>query len=213
MLVTERATTGDVDAAGYDLTALGWLQFEQLCTELLALHGVSPEMWLGEADSARWATIPEAATAALAGRAAASPVVACVLWFPRSAVSNWDARDRVVEAIRGSEAVAAGTVLVLTNAIANADLRALVGEYVPAGVEVEALGRAELGHLIDAHRELWLTVPAVLACAGSTTWWERTRGSPPRLISMRPGRSLPRSLRPAHTGVAARSWRGTASRC
>lgn len=38
MAVTEGAATGGVDAAGYDLTALGWLQFEQLCTELADLE-------------------------------------------------------------------------------------------------------------------------------------------------------------------------------
>jgi len=150
--VTTDAMTGGVDAAGYDLTALGWLQFEQLCTELFALHGVSPEAWLGEADSARWVTVPAAAAEALAGRRVAEPAVVCVVWFPRWVATKWDARNRVAEAIAGSEAAAAGSVLVLTNAIANADLGALVGEHASSGVEVVGFGRAELGRLVEVNR-------------------------------------------------------------
>jgi hypothetical protein len=158
--------TGGADAAGYDLTALGWLQFEQLCTELFALHGVSPEAWLGEADSARWVTVPAAAAEALAGRRVAEPAVVCVVWFPRWVATKWDARNRVAEAVAGSEAAAAGSVLVLTNAIANADLGALVGEHAPSGVEVVGFGRAELGRLVDARTDLWLAAPAVLGVRG-----------------------------------------------
>jgi hypothetical protein len=162
VVVTEGAATGGVDAAGYDLTALGWLQFEQLCTELAALHGVPREAWLGEADSARWATIAGSAAEALVGRACAEPVVVCVLWFPRSVGSVWEAQQRAHEAIAGSEAAAAKTVVLLTNAAADPELRSLLRRYVDEGVSVELLGRRELGRLIDAHRELWLAVPAAL---------------------------------------------------
>ena len=137
MAVTESAAMGDAHAAGYDLTALGWLQFEQLCTELAALHGVPRDAWLGEADSARWATIAGAAAEALAGRACAAPVVLSLVWFPRSVAAVWEAQQRAYEAIAGSEAAAAKTLVVLTNAAANAELRALVGQYVDDGVTVE----------------------------------------------------------------------------
>ncbi len=145
----------------YDLTALGWLQFESLCTELLALDGIAPEAWLGEADSARWATVPAPAAEALAGRAVAGPAIACVVWFPRWA-TTWDARNRLAEALGGSEAGGAGGVLLLTNARANADLCALASEHLPGGADVVALGRDELGRLLDARRDIWLTVPSVL---------------------------------------------------
>jgi hypothetical protein len=146
----------------YDLTALGWLQFEGLCTELLALHGIAREAWLGEADAARWTTIPAPAAEALAGRVVAGPTVACVLWFPRWASTTRDARNRIADALGGSEAGGAGGVLLLTNARANAELCSLAAEELPSGVEVVAVGRAELGRLIDARRDIWLTVPSVL---------------------------------------------------
>jgi hypothetical protein len=162
VVVTEGATTVDVDAAGYDLTALGWLQFEQLCTELAALHGVPRDAWLGEADSARWATIAGAAAEALVGRPCPEPVVLCLLWFRRSVASVWEAQQRAYEAIAGSEAAAAKTLVVLTNAAANPDLRSLVGKFVDDGMAVQTLGRHDVGGLIDSHRELWLAVPAAL---------------------------------------------------
>jgi hypothetical protein len=125
----------------YDLTALGWLQFESVCTELLAAHGVAPEAWLGEADTARWTTIPGTPAQALTGRPVAGPAVACVVWFPRWATTNRDARNRLAEALEGVGADGAGSVILLTNAIGNADLCTLASEYLPGGAAVVALGR------------------------------------------------------------------------
>jgi hypothetical protein len=153
--------TGGGDAA-YDLTALGWLQFEQLCTELLALHDVDPSTWLGEADTARWVTVGDRAAAALLERPVAGPVVACVLWFPRSTTSLWEAEQRAHEAITGSEAAAAATLIVLTNARADGELGELVGRVAPAAPAVVMLGRAELSRMIDARPVIWLEAPAVL---------------------------------------------------
>jgi hypothetical protein len=146
----------------YDLTALGWLQFESVCTELLAAHGVAPEAWLGEADTARWTTIAAAPAQALTGRPVAGPAVACVVWFPPRATTTWDARIRVAEALGDIEVDAAGSAILLTNAIGNADLCSLASEHLPGGAGVVALGRAELGRLLDDRADLWLRVPAVL---------------------------------------------------
>jgi hypothetical protein len=145
----------------YDLTALGWLQFESLCTELLALHGVAPDAWLGEADTARWATITATPAQALTGRPVAGPTVVCVVWFPPWS-TTWDARNRLAEALGSFEAGGVGAVLLLTNARANDELCTLASEYLPGGADVVALGRAELGRLIDERTDLWLTVPSVL---------------------------------------------------
>jgi hypothetical protein len=151
----------------YDLTALGWLQFEFVCTELLAADGVAPEAWLGEADTTRWATISAHSAQALAGRPVAGPTVACVVWFPRWATTNWDARNRLAEALGGGiEAEPGGSVIVLTNAIGNADLCSLASEHLPGEADIVVLGRAELGRLIDDRADLWLRVPAVLGVRG-----------------------------------------------
>lgn len=161
-MLSEGVGIGEAGAAPYDLTALGWLQFEDVCTELLALFGVRREEWVGEADSARSVAIPETVAEALAGRSVAGPAIACLVWFPRWGATMWDARGRIAEAVGGAVAGDARTVLVLTNAVGNADLCALVAAHLRPGTDVVALGRAELGDLIEGRRELWVTAPAVL---------------------------------------------------
>ena len=161
-MLPEGAGIGEAGAARYDLTALGWLQFEGVCTELLALFGVEQGDWVGEADSARSVGISAAVAEALAGRSVAGPAIACVVWFPHWAATMWDARGRTAEAVGGAGIGDARTLLVLTNAVGNADLCAVVAEHLPAGTDVVALGRAELAGLIDGRRELWVTAPAVL---------------------------------------------------
>jgi hypothetical protein len=42
----------------YDLGELGWLQFEQLCTELLAAEGVERDRWHGDGDDLRTVLLP-----------------------------------------------------------------------------------------------------------------------------------------------------------
>ena len=158
----EGVGNGEAGAARYDLTALGWLQFEGVCAELLGLFGVRPEAWVGEADSARSVAVPKAVAEALTGRSVAGPAVACVVWFPPWAATMWDARGRIAEAVGGAGTGDARTVIVLTNAVGNADLCAVAAGHLRAGADVVALGRAELGDLIDSRRDLWVTTPAVL---------------------------------------------------
>ncbi len=118
-----------------------------------------------------------------------------LVWFPRSVGSVWEAQQRAYEAIAGSEAAAAKTLVIVTNAAANPELRSLVGQYVDEGVTVEMLGRHELGRLIDSHQQLWLAVPAALgvrdlgdlvaaeALAGSTFDLASARGLAPTFVA------------------------------
>ena len=45
--------TWSIAQSTYRLDELGWLQFEQLCDELLAEHGLTGLAWNGRADNIR----------------------------------------------------------------------------------------------------------------------------------------------------------------
>ncbi len=145
------------DPGGYRFEELGWLQFQQLCTELFADAGLSREAWHGDADRLRTARLPDGATAAL-GWPRAREVV--VLWLVEDRERGY-LRDWLREAL-------APVIL-----IANRELPEL--EIDPGVIRI---GPAEVAAALDARPHVRRRVPFVLgirdevadadALAGST---------------------------------------------
>jgi hypothetical protein len=155
-------TTDGADAAEFDLTALGWLQFEQLCTELGSACGVAESAWMGEADVARWVCADEPVARAVLGDAVGGSIELRVVWMPRSIDSMLAARERAREAMSPGTEERIGQVVVLTNATANAEFRGLLAEFVPDGTGVSVLGRSELARWVDARPDMSRRVPSLL---------------------------------------------------
>ena len=157
-----RAGTRPVGGGKYDFTALGWLQFEQLCAHLLhLLCGVDPTRWVGAADTSRWVTVDGDAVKAL-GATENLPAVVRVVWLPRRTDSLDDARRHVRRAMRDGEPVSGGQVLVLTNVWADDEFSELVAECAGSDAEMLILGRLQLDYLIEANRDLWVAMPSLL---------------------------------------------------
>jgi hypothetical protein len=118
----------------YRLDELGWLQFEQLCTELLAAEGVERDRWHGDADDLRTVLLDD------------GELVVCA-W-----IRNVGYRRRVRRHVRAE--AARRRVRVLTND----DPSALELD----DAEVRVLGHAEIGAALDAKPAVRRRVPFVL---------------------------------------------------
>jgi conflict system STAND superfamily ATPase len=130
----------------YRLDELGWLQFEQLCTELLVGAGVERHRWEGSADDVRTAVVETLDSSAL-GLRLVGPTLVVVAW------ARSRARCRNVRAWVRDEAGEYPVVL-LTNAYA-ADL-----DLEGSGAHV--LGLQEIGAALDAAPSVRRQVPFVL---------------------------------------------------
>ncbi len=129
------------DPGGYRFEELGWLQFQQLCTELFADAGLSRDAWYGDADGLRTARLPDEVAPAL-GWSRSKEVV--VLWL---------VRDRQRPYLREWLREATAPLLL----ISNRDLPEL--EVDPGVIRV---GPTELGAALDARPHVRRRVPFVL---------------------------------------------------
>jgi hypothetical protein len=129
------------DPGGYRFEELGWLQFQQLCTELLADAGLPRDAWHGDADGLRAARLPED--------------VAPALGWPRAkeAVVLWLVRDREQHHLREWLREAVPPVLV----IANRELPEI--EIDPGLIRI---GPEELTAVLDARPHVRRRIPFVL---------------------------------------------------
>jgi hypothetical protein len=130
------------DPGGYRFEELGWLQFQQLCTELFADAGLSPDAWHGDADRLR--------TARLADE------VAPALGWPRAreVVVLWLTDDRARPYLREWLREALAPVLL----IANRELPEM--ELDPGVIRI---GPEQLTAALDARPQVRRRVPFVLA--------------------------------------------------
>src|SRR5438132_10769715 len=97
--VSDAASTGD-SAGAYDFTALGWLQFERVCSGLVrALCGTSESAWTGAADRARRVMVDGDAARPLVESHPDVPVECRVVWMPRCDGTSDAARWRVHSAM------------------------------------------------------------------------------------------------------------------
>ncbi len=153
----------------FDFTALGWLQFEQLCTRVLATAGVDGAEWQGDADDTRWVWVGSGRSVrSLLGGAAATvlsdtfPVGVCLLWVPPRVDSIGAAEARIRHALTGLHGEELQQLVVITNFRANETLNRLVTKALPRHLRLWVVGRDELSALIERHPELWLELPFVL---------------------------------------------------
>jgi conflict system STAND superfamily ATPase len=136
----------------YRLDELGWLQFEQLCTEVLAVDDrMARDGWSGSADRRRQARSEKPLLVPGTDHRLPGPALVCVIWVGASGTSP-------VEGI--GESVA--SLLVLTNAPAYAVDREQLARDLCVE-EVAVLGAAELGRIVDARAELRFRLPALLS--------------------------------------------------
>jgi hypothetical protein len=129
----------------YRLDELGWLQFQQLCTELLAEAGLPREAWDGDADKIRTARLHERLVSSVGTFDA--PALLAVVWrrpgTRRPRVRAWATEESVRQ-----------PVVVLSNAEASA-----------LGLEhskIELIGLAQIGAALDALPQVRRRVPFVL---------------------------------------------------
>ena len=137
----------DVTSAPYRLEELGWLQFEQLCSELLAASGIDRENWHGDADRLRSARVTWRIDASWLPRPVRAPAIAFGAWIRSSSD-----RHRLQQALR--QEAGRQPVVVLTN-----------DDSVSFGFEereVQVVGPRELGAALDASPAIRRRVPFVL---------------------------------------------------
>ncbi len=166
--------TADQDG-GYDLSALGWLLFQQLCAGWLEqVVGVEPGWWIGSADRHRYVVLESGLPATAAREELPAPTMVATAW------SRAASRDRP-DSIEGTLAHAwdaarlarrhdppIRSLLVLTDlpaGHARSSIDRMAGPP-PDGedelVPVHVLGARALGAAVDEHAELRLRHPYVL---------------------------------------------------
>ena len=123
---------------GYDLDALGWLQFQRLCDHGL---GIDPALWSGSADDLRVAVVEDGLELPLGWGRAAGPATVVAVWVRES---------ETVGHLASRTAGAAKDAVLITNLDVEADGPRIV------------VGARRLGALLDADPGLRLRVPSVL---------------------------------------------------
>lgn len=197
-----------MNEGAYDLGALGWLLFEQLCAGWLQrAAGVSAERWTGSADRQRFVVVEDDLPAGPWGEALTGPVVVLTA-FERSR----SPRGPVLRALDETLALAAeqrGRKRALCSGIVLTNLSAEA--VVPVAKltirDHRVLGAAELGAIIDADAPLRLAHPLVLgvrrggpaitdgAVAGSTLDLDAARTLAAVFVATRPYRHALGALR------------------
>jgi conflict system STAND superfamily ATPase len=151
-------------APPYRLDELGWLQFERVCSLLLAADaGLSDLSWIGHADSGRNALVQTTVTAIGDGTRLEGPVTVAVVW----ARQDYSPRRRLVSLTAHLEAMGSWCeqrVMLVTNLEGQAVREALAHEPWANGRTVVVCGAAELGEGLDRHPSVRAAMPSVLGC-------------------------------------------------
>jgi hypothetical protein len=145
----------------YRFEELGWLQFEQLCKELVQLSsGASSEEWHSLASGSAL-VLAEGGFVPGNGRTLPGPTVVLIAWLRRP--REWEAPRLLERAVQQAfdewPRIRARSLLVLTNA-------SLDGIPMPE-VEVATLGPDELSTLVSRSWPLRLKLPFVLGIGAS----------------------------------------------
>lgn len=159
----DAGTSGHRPQGAYDLGALGWLLFEQLCAAWLQrAAGVPADRWSGSADTHRFVIIEDDLPAGPWGEPMTGPVIVLTA-FERSRAP----RGRLLRDLDETVSQAAqqrgrkrglGSGIVLTNLPAGPVIP--VAKLAVPGHRI--LGSAELGALLEADVDLRLAHPSVL---------------------------------------------------
>src|SRR5215211_1279172 len=123
---------------GYNLDALGWLQFQRLCDDGF---GVEPGLWSGSADESRVAVVGDGLELPLGWGRVDAPAAVAAVWV-RGAEPAGQLASRVAQVPKHA--------VLITNADVEADAPRIV------------IGARRLGALLDAEPRLRLLVPSVL---------------------------------------------------
>ncbi len=114
-------------AQQYALDKLGWLQFEQLCSELLELEGgIAHNDWNGSADRCRYAVSGSPLGAPLLAYELPAPVLVQCAWMRGERDASKQISRLAVEQPAAVEA--AGSYLLLCNADLSSPLRSPSGD-------------------------------------------------------------------------------------
>jgi len=148
--------------AAYRLDELGWLQFERVCSLLLAADaGVDDVRWTGHADAERVALVDRPVTFATAGLRLERPVTVVVVW-----VAAEDSPERRIvsfmKRLAGLGSWCDDRLLVLTNLDGTAARAALQAAAWSEVRSVVVCGDRELGESLDRHPGVRAAMPSVL---------------------------------------------------
>jgi hypothetical protein len=144
----------------YDLDRLGWWQFQQLCTRVLALDaGIPGTAWSGDADRWRFVRRQDGLGPPLLGYELPGPVLIQTAWVTPGLGTRVAAAVERLALREPDQLRDLGSYLLLCNGEVEPPL------YEPAGgdtLRVGAMGTRELGARIDARPELRLAMPSLL---------------------------------------------------
>jgi hypothetical protein len=149
-------------SSSYRLDELGWLQFERVCSLLLAADaGLSELRWIGHADTGRVALVPGPIGLAAQEVRLDGPVTVAVVW-----VAEDESPERRRVSLVG-RVVALGSwceeqVIVLTNLDGGAARTALERQSWSEHRTTVVLGDRELGEILDLHAGARAAMPSVL---------------------------------------------------
>jgi hypothetical protein len=147
--------------ASYRLDELGWLQFERVCSLLLAATtGLEDVRWAGHADDERVAAVDAPVISAAAGLRLGGPVTVIVTWVAEDVLPE----RRLISLVE--RVVGLGScgerVLVLTNLDGAAGQVALQQAAWAEDRTVVVWGDRELGERLDRHPDVRAAMPSVL---------------------------------------------------
>ncbi len=147
--------------ASYRLDELGWLQFERVCSLLLAADtGLADVRWTGHADDERVAAVEGPVISSATGVRLDGPVTVIAMWIPESDSAEQRLRllvDRVATLGSCEE-----RVVVLTNLDGVAGQAALERAAWADGRTVVLWGDRELGARLDRYPGVRAAMPSVL---------------------------------------------------
>jgi hypothetical protein len=146
------------------LSALGWLQFERLCAQVLATEtGIPASAWEGDADRHRGFISTDPVT--LEGRTLTPPVIFRCLWLNGGGSARRQRLKKSGQALEPRIGTA-GSLVTFVNArpeeLDDSEVQFHLG-MLHEGVEHVVLGEAALMTAIDRHATLRLDMPSALS--------------------------------------------------
>jgi hypothetical protein len=149
-------------ASSYRLDDLGWLQFERVCSLLLAADaGLSDLGWIGHADRGRVALVDGPVAVTGHGIPLEGPVTVVVVWVADHESPQWR-RVSLGRRVAGLASWCADRVVVLTNLDEGEARRAVEWEQWSERRTAVVLGRRELSESLDRHAGVRAAMPSVL---------------------------------------------------